>query len=112
MGSIAGAAADTWASEVGSVLLVSPGAKRKAKEEDIKREKLVMCRLIVWPMKRVPRGTNGGVSMGGLLASVVGALIVSLVSLATLVYCQGLAFDNQEDRLLMKVFVLSLTVSG
>ena len=48
LGSIAGAAADTWASEVGSVLLVSESQKRKVKEEDIKREKLVMCRLIVW----------------------------------------------------------------
>ena len=112
LGSIAGAAADTWASEVGSVLLVSGSQKRKAKEEDIKREKLVMCRLIVWPMKRVPRGTNGGVSMGGLLASVVGALVVAVVSLATLLYTKGLSFETDEDRLLVKVFVLSLTVSG
>jgi len=111
LGSVAGAAADTWASEVGSVLLVS-NQKRKAKEEDVKREKLVMCRLIVWPMKRVPRGTNGGVSMGGLVASAVGAFVVACVSLATLLYTKGLSWDSDEERLLIKVFVASLTVSG
>ena len=63
-------------------------------------------------MKRVPRGTNGGVSMGGLLASAVGALVVALVSLLTLLYNKGLALDTDEDRLLIKVFLLSLTVSG
>ena len=63
-------------------------------------------------MKRVPRGTNGGVSMGGLLASVVGALVVAFVSLLTLLYNKGLALDTDEDRLLIKVFLLSLTVSG
>ena len=96
---------------MGSVLLVS-NQKRKAKEEDVKREKLVMCRLIVWPMKRVPRGTNGGVSMGGLVASAVGAFVVACVSLATLLYTKGLSWDSDEERLLIKVFVASLTVSG
>jgi uncharacterized membrane protein len=93
------------------VLLVSQ-RPRKAKEEDIKREKLVMCRLIVWPMKRVPRGTNGGVSMGGLVASGVGAFVVACVSLATLLYTRGLSWETDEERLLIKVFVASLTVSG
>ena len=111
MGSIAGAAADTWASEVGSVIF-SSSSRRKAKEEDIKKEKLVMCRLVVWPMKKVPRGTNGGVSMGGLVASFVGSFVVTLTSLVTLYINQGIAFDTEEERLNVKVFVFALTCAG
>lgn len=56
-GSIAGAAADTWASEVGTVVGFST-RKRKNEEKEMKKERLRYCRLVVWPWKKVPRGTN------------------------------------------------------
>ena len=112
MGSIAGAAADTWASEVGSVIFSSSSRRLKVKEEDIKKEKLVMCRLVIWPMKKVPRGTNGGVSMGGLVASCVGSFVVTIVSLITLYINGGISFQTSEDWLKVRVFIISLTLAG
>merc|ERR1712227_308568 len=53
-GSIAGAAADTWASEVGTVVGFS--SKKTSKEKEMKKERLRYCRLVVWPWKKVPRG--------------------------------------------------------
>ena len=63
LGSISGACADTWASEIGSVLFYST-VRRKAKEEDFKlrQERLPKCHVIVWPMKKDPRGANSGIN--------------------------------------------------
>ena len=113
LGSISGACADTWASEIGSVLFYSQ-VRRKAKEEDFKlrQERLPKCRLIVWPMKKVPRGTNGGVSMGGLLASLLGALVIATTSLITLYINSGIGFSDSNDFKLVKVFILSNATTG
>jgi len=113
LGSISGACADTWASEIGSVLFYST-VRRKVKDEDFKlrQERLPKCRLIVWPMKKVPRGTNGGVSMGGLLASLLGALVISIAALFTLYFNSGIGFSDPNDFKLVKVFLLSNTTTG
>jgi uncharacterized protein (TIGR00297 family) len=61
-GSLAAAAADTWATEIGSRATANP-------------------RSIV-TLQRVPRGSSGGVTVIGLLASAAGALFVAGVSSA------------------------------
>ena len=50
---------DTWSSEIGSVV---------SRSEPI--------HIITW--KKVPRGTNGGVSLIGLLASILGGSLVGM----------------------------------
>jgi uncharacterized membrane protein len=56
---------DTWASEIGSAFAGAP-------------------RLVLPPFRRVPRGTNGGVTIVGTLASAAGGLTVGLAAAATL----------------------------
>ena len=48
-------------------------------------------------MKKVPRGTNGGVSMGGLLASLLGALVITIAALFTLYINSGIGFSDSND---------------
>ena len=50
---------DTWSSEIGSVV---------SKSEPI--------HIISW--KKVPRGTNGGVSLIGILASIMGKIVLNI----------------------------------
>jgi len=59
MGSIACANGDTWASELGSVL---------SKDNPI----------LITTLRRVPKGTNGGVSVIGLIVSALGGTVVGL----------------------------------
>lgn len=59
LGAIACCCGDTWASEVGSVLGLRP--------------------ILITTLRPVPRGTNGGVSWVGLIASTAGGLLIGLV---------------------------------
>ncbi|XP_068966750.1 transmembrane protein 19 [Bombus flavifrons] len=59
LGAFACCNGDTWASEIGTVL----GTKDP---------------LLITTLKRVPRGTNGGISWVGLLASILGGITVGL----------------------------------
>jgi uncharacterized membrane protein len=69
-------AADTFSSELGILSNSSP-------------------RLIVAPWRVVPRGTNGGVTMIGLLAGTLGSLIISAVSVTLLPFCSSKAPPNK-----------------
>jgi uncharacterized protein (TIGR00297 family) len=51
-------AGDTWASEVGSVVSSAP--------------------ILITTLKRVPPGTNGGISLGGTIASFMGGLLIGI----------------------------------
>ena len=63
LGGVACCCGDTWASEIGSVLGHNP-------------------RLLT-SLRPVPRGTNGGVSIPGLVASTLGGLLVGVVYYVT-----------------------------
>jgi uncharacterized membrane protein len=45
--------------------------------------------LITAPWRRVPRGTNGGVSLAGTLYGFAGATVIGLVSAVLLPFCEG-----------------------
>lgn len=66
MGSLACSTGDTWSSEIGSVLGSDP--------------------ILVTSGKRVPRGTNGGVSVPGLLFSFLGGILIGLGFYIALLY--------------------------
>ncbi|XP_043264749.1 transmembrane protein 19 [Colletes gigas] len=67
LGAFACCNGDTWASEIGSVL--SSGNP-----------------ILITTRKRVPRGTNGGVSWVGLLVSALGGITVGLFYYLTILY--------------------------
>ncbi|KAH6655653.1 integral membrane protein DUF92-domain-containing protein [Truncatella angustata] len=63
--------ADTFSSELGILSRTSP-------------------RLITsWNLRKVPRGTNGGVTLWGLAAGLLGSMIVVTASLSFLPFCSG-----------------------
>lgn len=65
----AAVAADTFSSELGILSKSHP-------------------RLITsWNLRRVPPGTNGGVTLWGLVAGLMGSLVVTTAALATLPFC-------------------------
>ena len=78
----------------------------------MKKERLRYCRLVVWPWKKVPRGTNGGVSILGLLAAFAGAFVVSVSSAITLYLTSGLPYDNGYDKNIAWTLILSLSCTG
>lgn len=69
LGSLACANGDTWASELGTVVTVLSGQPR-----------------LITTWRKVPRGTNGGVTLGGLLFSLFGGLFVGLTYYITLIF--------------------------
>lgn len=75
LGSIACCCGDTWASEIGSVMGRFP--------------------VLITTFQPVPKGTNGGVSLPGLLASALGGLLIGVVYCVTyLALCwRGVAVD-------------------
>ncbi|KIX92866.1 uncharacterized protein Z520_11342 [Fonsecaea multimorphosa CBS 102226] len=70
MANYAAVAADTLSSELGIL----------SKSQPV---------LITNPLRVVPRGTNGGVTLGGLLAGVGGSAAIAATSLAFLRFCAG-----------------------
>lgn len=72
LGAISCCCGDTWASEIGAVLGLTPR--------------------LVTSLKPVPRGTNGGVSLPGLAASALGGLLVGVVYYVT----QFLLVDSSQ----------------
>ncbi|CAG2111385.1 unnamed protein product [Medioppia subpectinata] len=68
LGAICCANGDTWASELGSVL--STGNP-----------------YLITTLKPVPKGTNGGISIIGLIVSALGGIVVSFGFLLTLMLC-------------------------
>ena len=57
------ATADTWASEVGVLSYEQP---------------VLITSLLLFRVKKVPHGTNGGVSKAGTIASIAGGLVIGL----------------------------------
>ena len=79
----------------------------------MKKERLQHCRLVVWPWKKVPRGTNGGVSLIGLFAALAGALLVAFSSSLTLYLTGGLSgTDSAADKKNLYSLLVSLTLTG
>ncbi|XP_066582636.1 transmembrane protein 19 [Prorops nasuta] len=76
MGSLACCNADTWASELGTVLGSSDP-------------------FLITTRKRVPRGTNGGVSWIGLLLSALGGLLIGFCHYITILYTVDTAVLQQ-----------------
>lgn len=66
LGFFAATTGDTWASEIGIVAGLSDGG---LKSNPI---------LVLPPFRRVPRGTNGGLSLPGTMGSLAGGLIIGL----------------------------------
>jgi len=62
LGALACANGDTWASELGTVIKVISSQPR-----------------LITTWRQVPKGTNGGVTIGGLLVSILGGLFIGLV---------------------------------
>ena len=101
IGSIGCCAGDTWASELGTVINTSLDSK----QEPI---------LITQPWRHVPKGTNGGVSLVGLIASFAGGLVVGLAFYIGVVMNVGINVPNQVNIILvgksiiLKVFKIVL----
>jgi uncharacterized membrane protein len=91
----AAVAADTFSSELG-ILSTSPPF------------------LITAPWRRVPPGTNGGVTATGIRAGLLGALIISITATLLLPFCSpSLGGQNPGWDILSKIhFVISVTLIG
>ena len=76
LGSIATSNGDTWASELGSILHSKPP-------------------MLITNFRRVPTGTNGGVSFIGILMSAIGGLLIGFTYYLTIISC------NNQDLLAM-----------
>lgn len=86
--SIASSTADTWSTEIGTTSTTDP----------------------VWIFnwkKRVPRGTSGGVSLKGTIASLLGSIFVASIYLLIVIISNDFIVDDQ-----LITFVLYIAVGG
>jgi len=81
-------------------------------KKDVKKEKLPMCRLIIPPFKRVPRGTNGGVSFVGFVAAALAGAWIAFCVLIGLWWTDGISLGEENGKLTAKVLFLSLALTG
>lgn len=81
---------DTWASEVGSVIGGTP--------------------YLITTWKRVPRGTNGGVTLIGIVCSFAGGVVVGVAYFAGLAMLVG--FESQRDALSQSSVILLGGMAG
>ena len=88
LGSLGCCAGDTWASELGTVLNISLDSKQEP-------------RLITQPWRHVPKGTNGGVSLVGLIASFAGGLVVGVAFYIGIIMNVGFNAPNQVNIILV-----------
>ena len=88
LGSIGCCAGDTWASELGTVINSS---------FDTNKDPI----LITQPWRRVPKGTNGGVSLVGLVASFAGGLVVGIAFYLGVLMGVGSYVPNQANIILV-----------
>ena len=90
------AAADTFASELGIIATEKP---------------VLLTDLLRLKFTRVPKGTNGGITLLGVVASALGAAIVSSAALATTPLCFRQWEGGSQIALVMGVVVVG-TVGG
>ena len=88
LGGLGCCAGDTWASELGTVLNISLDSKQEP-------------RLITQPWRHVPKGTNGGVSLVGLIASFAGGLVVGVAFYLGIIMNVGFNVPNQTNLILV-----------
>ena len=88
LGSLGCCAGDTWASELGTVLNISLDSKEKP-------------RLITQPWRHVPKGTNGGVSLVGSIASFAGGLVVGIAFYLGIIMSIESSVPNQANLILV-----------
>ena len=93
LGALGCCAGDTWASELGTVISLS-GEKRSDPV------------LVTNPCRKVPKGTNGGVSLVGLIASFSGGLAVGVAFYLGIITNIGMTAPNQAYVILVgKTFI-------
>ena len=82
LGALGCCAGDTWASQIGPVTRFAFDGKSGPL-------------LITQPWRHVPKGTNGGVSLTGLIASFAGGAVVGLAFYLGIVMNAGYKTPNQ-----------------
>ena len=93
LGALGCCAGDTWASELGTVINLSG-------------EKWSGPILVTNPWRKVPKGTNGGVSLVGLIASFVGGLAVGAAFYLGVITTIGMNVPNQANLIVVgKIFI-------
>ena len=89
----AAVAADTFSSELGILAKSNP-------------------RLITAPWRSVPKGTNGGVTIEGILAGAAGAFIIALSSVFLTPYCSSQQSWNLNTKAQLVALFTGLGVAG
>ncbi|KAH8820861.1 integral membrane protein DUF92 [Xylogone sp. PMI_703] len=70
-------------------------------------------RLIVSPtLRKVPPGTNGGVTLWGLIAGLLGSFIIAVTSVFFIPFCQGTKSTDGWDLSSKVQFVVAFTICG